>query len=122
MGSFQSSDDNSQRKKPRYQLALKAEVWVRDLEHHVIEQTANISMGGLFLCTALDLPQGDIVHVRIIFKDLDAYFDAKSKVVWRCNGSGSHPVGLGLEFIELNEPQIAVIERYLKNYVNIRDK
>lgn len=114
--------DQSPRKKPRYQLALKAEIWVRDLQHHVVEKTANISNGGLFLCTELNLPQGDIVHVRIIFKDLDAYFDAKTKVVWRCDGIGTHPMGLGLEFTDLSSAQHGVIDRYLSNYVNVREK
>jgi Tfp pilus assembly protein PilZ len=121
MGSFEETDE-SKRKKPRYQLALKAEIWIRDLQHHIIERTANISIGGLFLCTDLNLPQGDIVHVRIIFKDLDAYFDAKTKIVWRCDGLGSHPMGLGLEFIDLNDAQIDVIDTYLSKYINVRNK
>lgn len=111
----------SGRRKPRYQLALKAEVWVRGLEHYIVEKTANISQSGLFLCTEVDLPVNDRLHIRIIFKDLDAYFDVKARVVWRCDGLGSHPQGLGLEYTELTEFQSEVIKRYLTDYINVRD-
>ena len=117
---MENSDPKEQRKKPRYQLAVKAEVWIRDLEHHVIEKTANISLGGLFLCTEINVPPGDIVHVRIIFKDLEAYFDAKTRVAWQCDGKGTHPQGLGLQFVDLSDAQNEVIARYLKQYVNVR--
>lgn len=109
-------------RKPRYQLALKAELWVRGLEHHMVEKTANISPSGLFLCTDLELPTGDVVHVRIIFKDLDAYFDAKARVIWQCDGKSSHPQGLGLEYIGLTDMQVHIIDKYLKNYVNVRER
>ncbi|HVJ64186.1 MAG TPA: PilZ domain-containing protein [Bdellovibrionota bacterium] len=122
MDNFESDGPLGQRKKPRYQLALRAELWYRDLQHHVVEKTANISLTGLFLCTEIDLPKGDTVHVRIIFKDLDAYFDAKAKVIWRCDGIGTHPMGLGLQFFDVSDAQSAVIERYLKNYVNVRER
>jgi len=112
-------DDTAKRIKPRYQLALAAEVWVRGLEHRNIEKTANISTTGLFLCTDLDLPKNDVVHLRIIFKDLDAYFDVKAKVVWQCHGNDSHPKGIGLRYTDLSIEQTQLIDRYLKQYVNI---
>lgn len=121
MKNSDSSQPSVKRQKPRYQLALKAEVWVKGLEHHQIERTANVSATGLFLCTDLELAPGDVLHLRIIFKDLEAFFDSKAKVVWKCDGLDTHPKGLGLQFVELNQSQVQVIERYLKNYITVKD-
>lgn len=125
MGSKRSnlaeSEEISRRKRPRYAADIRVELFTRGLQHWIAERTANISVGGLFVCTESDSTIGERVHMRIYLQDRDAFFDMKGKVVWCCNGEDSHPKGLGIEFIEVTEIQQRVIDQVLKDYVNVRD-
>jgi len=108
------------RQKARYSAELKVEVLTPGLEYLRVEKTANISETGLFICTELEAKIQDKFHLRIIFSDKDAYFDVKARAVWVCDGRSSHPRGLGLHFVELSSAQKHVIERHLKEYVNVQ--
>lgn len=119
--SAQAKSSKYPRQKPRYAARLKVEVMTKGLEHHRIEKTANISTTGLFICTDMHADLEDKMHLRIIFEDRDAYFDVKARIVWTCDNAGSHPQGWGLEFVELNQAQKDVIEKFLSEYVNIAD-
>jgi len=112
--------NRNRRLKPRYSAQIKVEMLTKGLDYHRVDKTANISTGGIFVCTDFLAPEGERVHIRIILADKDAYFDVKTQVAWVCDGSGSHPKGLGLEFIELNEAQVLVINRFLREYVNVQ--
>ena len=118
------TEESSQsgRKKPRYAMNVQALVFTKGLEHFVSERTANISEGGLFVCTEHPAQIGERLHIRVILSDQDSYFDVKTKVAWVADGSTGHPKGLGLEFIDLNEPQKRVIGTVLKKYVNVQAK
>ncbi|MBS1984252.1 MAG: PilZ domain-containing protein [Bdellovibrionales bacterium] len=117
-------DDNAamRRAKPRYAAALKVELFTKGLNHHVVEKTANISPGGLFVCTEAVAETGEKMHLRIIFSDRDSYFDVKGEVAWVCDGTKGHPKGFGVQFIDLNRAQTEIINRFLVKYVNIRDR
>lgn len=116
------SDQKLERGKPRYAANLKVEIFTKGLNHQIVERTANISSGGLFVCTEYSSEIGEKMHLRIIFLDREAYFDVKSEVAWVCNGEKGHPKGLGVRFVELNSAQQQIIDRYLVEYVNIRDR
>lgn len=116
-----SSSGPKGRQKARYSAQLKVEIFLKGLEHHHIDKTANISETGLFLCTELPSEIGDKMHLRIILSDRAAFFDVKAQVVWLCDGNGSHPRGIGLEFVELNRVQSEVIEKILREYVNVQN-
>lgn len=111
-----------ERAKPRYAANLKVEVFTKGLNHHLVEKTANISSGGLFICTEIASEIGEKMHLRIIFSDREAFFDVKAIVAWVCNGERGHPKGLGVKFTDLNSSQQNIIDRYLVEYVNIRDR
>ena len=117
-----SGSHKSQRAKPRYAMNLRVEMFTKGFNHHLVEKTANISTGGLFVCTDVEAQTGEKLHLRVHFLDKAAYFDVKGAVVWVCNGERGHPKGLGVQFVELSEPQLEVIRRYLSQYVNIRDR
>lgn len=110
----------NRRLKPRYAVDLKVEMLTKGLDHYVAERCANVSLGGLFVCTSYSAELNETVHLRIIFSDKEAYFDVKSEVAWICDDSGPHPQGLGLRFIDLSDDQIQVINRILREYVNVQ--
>jgi uncharacterized protein (TIGR02266 family) len=110
------------RRKARYALNVQTLVFTKGLEHFLSERTANISEGGIFVCTDYESPVGEKLHIRVILSDQDSYFDVKTRVAWVCDGEGGHPKGLGLEFVDLNEPQKRVIATVLKRYVNVQSR
>jgi Tfp pilus assembly protein PilZ len=112
----------NRRKKPRYAADVKVEIFTKGLNHYVTGKTANISPGGLFVCTDYVGELGEKLHVRVILCDREAYFDCKATIAWICDDKGSHPQGLGVEFVELTDAQKHVINKVLKDYVNVRDR
>jgi Tfp pilus assembly protein PilZ len=118
-GSADNSSAVQRRQKARYAANIAVEMFTQGLNYFRAERTANISLGGLFVCTEYAGKTDEKVHIRIILSDRDSYFDVKTRIAWTCDGSGTHPKGLGLEFIELTDPQKMVIEKFLKDYVNI---
>lgn len=115
-----SSSGINRRLKPRYAVDVKVEMLTQGLDHYVVEKCANVSLGGLFVCTDYSAKENERVHVRIILSDQDAYFDIKTEVAWVCGEESSHPKGLGLRFVDINEQQQAIIDRFFKKYVNIQ--
>jgi uncharacterized protein (TIGR02266 family) len=109
------------RAKPRYAANLEVEIFTRGLNHEKVARIANISSGGLFVCTDYKSEIGEKVHLRITFSDRDAFFDVKGRVVWVCQGEKGHPNGLGLEFDEVSAPQQEIINKILSQYINVRD-
>ena len=111
-----------ERRKPRYSANLSVMVFTKGLNHFQSERTANISSGGLFICTDVKCEIGEKLHIRVMLSDIDSYFDMKTRVAWTCGADQSHPEGVGLEFIELNDAQQKVIKDILTNYINIKEK
>ncbi len=116
---MENSAATQKRNKARYAANIAVEMFTQGLNYFRAERTANISLGGLFVCTEYDGKMNEKVHIRIILSDRDSYFDVKTRIAWTCDGSSSHPKGLGLEFIEVTDIQKMVIEKFLKDYVNI---
>jgi len=121
-----SSQDNVARKltekrsSPRFNINVSCEIVVKGLEEPLVEQTGDISNTGLFLKTTYKPDIGDTIHLRVILKDQDGYFDAKAKVV-RVefeNKDDFFPLGFAVEYIDLNEKQQFVIDNFLKDYFN----
>lgn len=117
-----NDDMANRRKKPRYATNIKVEIFTKGLNHYVTGKTANISYGGLFVCTDYQGETGEKLHLRVILCDKEAYFDVKARIVWVCDDKGSHPQGVGVEFVELTDAQRTVIDKVLREYVNVRSR
>jgi len=110
----------NRRLKARYAVNIKIEMLTKGLNHYNVERCANVSLGGIFVCTDYQAEENERVHVRVIFSDKEAFFDVKTRVAWTCDGAGSHPRGLGLEFVEITQEQNLIIQHFLKDYVNVQ--
>jgi len=110
------------RRKPRYSANMQVTVFTKGLNHFQSEKTANISQGGLFICTSYKCEVGEKLHVRIILSDIDSFFDMKAKVAWTNDASNSHPEGIGVEFVDMTNEQKEVISKILSKYVNVKDR
>lgn len=114
-----STSSRSPRKRPRYAANVKVEMFTKGLDHVFAGQTANISKGGLFICTDHLGSVDETLHLRIILSDKNAFFSVKTRVAWVCLGDGSHPQGLGVEFIDISPDQAQIIDKFLIDYVNV---
>jgi Tfp pilus assembly protein PilZ len=111
-----------ERRKPRYSANIRVLVFTKGLNHFEARKTANISTGGLFICTELKdkFEIDEKLHIRIILDDRDAYFEVKTKVVWVCPEGSGHPSGLGLEYTDVSDDQKEIIDKILKDYINVK--
>jgi Tfp pilus assembly protein PilZ len=90
--------DTVRRQHPRCAAALQVHVQsVNDLQ---VLYMRNLSKGGLFLGTPLDLPAGTPLRVSVIHPKTGEQFPLDAVVRWR---AGEPDPGLGLEFIRLSE-------------------
>jgi PilZ domain len=90
----------------RYSLAATAEV--RDLgsRHEQVLITRDLSAGGCFVKTAAPLPKG--TRIRIRMEHAGAKFTAVGRVTHSVSAQG-----MGVEFIEIEAKNRAILERWL---------
>ncbi len=66
------------------------------------EFTTNINEGGMFIATETPSPIGTDVALEFRLPDLDRPVDVSGRVAWISDGKGDSPVGMGIEFHELD--------------------
>lgn len=90
--------DAVQRRFPRYAAVLH--VNLRDLAELQQLYTQNVSQGGMFVGTMLDLPPGTPLKLAVIHPRSGEPFELEAAVRWR---SGAPNFGLGLEFTSMDD-------------------
>jgi hypothetical protein len=90
--------DVARRQYPRYAAALQVHLHTLDDLH--LLYTRNVSRGGLFVGTALQLPAGTALRVNVIHPKTGEQFPLEAIVRWRAEAPEP---GLGLEFVQLTE-------------------
>jgi Tfp pilus assembly protein PilZ len=90
--------DTVRRRDPRY--AVRLQVRLQTMDELELLYTRNVSKGGLFLGTTLQLPQGTSVRVSVVHPKTGEQFPLDAVVRW-C--AVSPHAGLGLEFTGTTE-------------------
>lgn len=90
--------DAVHRRFPRYAAALK--VNLKDLGELEELYTQNVSKGGLFVGTALDLPPGTALKLSVMHPTTGEPFPLEAVVRWR---AAPPHAGLGLELLHMDE-------------------
>lgn len=80
------------------------------------EESFDLSLGGLFVSTMLPLEVGEVVDIDMPLDSLR--FQAPAKVVWVRGSDESEdaPVGMALQFVNLNPNQKKLIHRAISNH------
>jgi uncharacterized protein (TIGR02266 family) len=87
----------------RFRRALSGQrCWFESGEVTLYAQMANVSEGGLFLKTLAPVQAGARAALRFQMDPHSDEIRAEAVVVWRREVPNGAPVGLGLEFVELD--------------------
>lgn len=94
------------RRSPRYSFIASAELIEEKADVRIASRVSELSLHGCYLDMMNPFPKGTMVLVKIAAGD--AFFEAKSKVIY------SQPnMGAGLGFLEVTPKSQAVLERWL---------
>lgn len=101
---------------PRYPTALQVRLHsVEDLE---TLYTRNVSKGGLFFGTTLDLPEGTPMKLSVIHPRTKDHFTFEATVRWR--DTSAEP-GLGLEFSEFSEARREAFFEFIRSEIPVEE-
>jgi len=94
------------RRSPRYSFIASAELIEEKADVRIASRVSELSLHGCYLDMMNPFPKDTLVLVKISAGD--AFFEAKSKIVY------SQPnMGAGLGFLEVAPPSQEVLERWL---------
>jgi len=98
---------------PRLGVQLPAEF--QGLKAFTTAQSFDISSRGLFLRTTQVLAAGEEIVVRFTLPGVAPPFKAVGRVIWSSatETPHGHPAGMGIQFLDLNPREQALIERYV---------
>ncbi len=94
------------RRSPRYSFIASAELIEEKAEVRIASRVSELSQHGCYLDMMNPFPTGTMVLVKIAAGD--AYFEAKSKIVY-----AQHNMGAGVGFLQVAPDSQAVLERWL---------
>jgi hypothetical protein len=99
-------DYKEKRRSPRYSFIASAELIEVKADVRIASRVSELSLHGCYLDMMNPFPTGTLVLVKISAGD--AYFEARSKIVY------SQPnMGAGVGFLEVGAPSQEVLERWL---------
>ena len=99
-------DYKERRRSPRYSFIASAELIEEQADVRIASRVSELSLNGCYLDMMNPFPKGTMVLVKISAGE--AYFEAKSKIVY-----SQANMGAGLGFLEVGPQYQAVLERWL---------
>jgi c-di-GMP-binding flagellar brake protein YcgR len=104
---------SAERRYLRVEVTLQIKfVCLEDMEKMISGETMNLSRGGMFLCTNQVREKGQ--KVEILLPGPDSQPVRIHGVVRHVRSIDGHPFGLGIEFNDLQEPALRIIEGLLQ--------
>ncbi|MGB2621496.1 MAG: PilZ domain-containing protein [Candidatus Acidiferrum sp.] len=98
---------SERRRTPRYTFIASAELIEESSEVRIATRVSELSMNGCYLDMMNPFPLGTLVLVKISAGD--AYFQARSKIVYAQTNMGA-----GVSFLEVEAEYQPVLERWLE--------
>ena len=103
-------------------IPLSVEVRFRTTSSFLFAYSVNLSKGGMFLETASLAPVGS--QITLVFQIADrGAFEVKGTVTWHRTKEDTVglPPGMGVEFEQIDDANIRVVEEILRRYDNQRE-
>lgn len=83
---------------PRYKISVPAQMTSQD--HFYQGEIMDISANGCFIKSKAPIHVDQIIHVK--FALFDSTFSCDGKIVWQTEGAVTHPRGVGVRFLNLD--------------------
>lgn len=99
-------------------LPIRILVEYESSEDFLIDYTANMSIGGMFIQTAEPLAVGTKFRLRFRIPGKDEPVDTEGEVCWvlRAEEAGPMQPGMGIRFFELNQHDKVAVEKMLSEW------
>ena len=108
--------DVHERKEPRYAVHLKVKYGEQKNET-LNDYTVNLNTGGLFIATENLMPVNSELDIEFSLPSNDLSVSCRARVAWLNDESRplkkDLPAGMGLQFIDIGETEMNIIEEYI---------
>lgn len=107
-----SEDGKSERRRhQRTPLSMLVQYRFDTFEDFLAEYSLNLSPGGLFICTEEPREEGSIIYVQFTLKDGSRLIEGMGRVVRVNPKGGPAPSGMGVEFLNLDEDSLTLVNQ-----------
>ncbi len=110
------STGRERRVHPRLPLNMLVQCRLHDMEEFMREFAANVSAGGMFIRTTTPHAVGSMIYLQFSLEGGEKLIEGLGKVV-HVNPPEHPSPGMGIEFVSLDAPSRAVIERIISERV-----
>ena len=99
-------------------LPLRIQVEYECMEDFLVDYTANVSIGGMFIETPNPQPIGTSFRLRFELPGLDHYIDTTAEVRWVMSAeeAGTLPPGMGIRFADLTPEDQVHVQNLIRNW------
>ena len=109
--------EQERRRYPRAPLSLLIQYRFDTLEDFLAEYSTDISLGGMFIRTNEPREEGALVYLQFYLRDGAKLIEGLGRVVRSIPpdaATGSHVPGMGVEFINFDEPSLELIRQIVE--------
>lgn len=96
------------RRHPRVTLDLLVQFRLQSYDQFLSDYASDLSIGGMFLRTKTPKPEGSMLYFQFTTKDDGAVIEGLGRVV-RVSEGGDGVAGMGIEFVNVEEPSMTRI-------------
>ncbi len=102
---------DERRRHPRVKLNMLVQFRLQSYEHFLTDYASDLSSGGMFLRTREPKPEGTLLYFQFTTRDGGALIEGLGRVVRVVakDGGEDAPAGMGIEFVNVEEPSLTRI-------------
>lgn len=104
------------RRHPRVTLNLLVQFRLQSYEQFLTDYASDLSVGGMFLRTNDPKPEGSMLYFQFTTKEGGSLIEGLGRVV-RVTKDDSGATGMGIEFVNVEEPSMARIREIVDKRV-----
>ena len=100
---------DERRKHPRVELNMLVQFRLKDYDQFLSDYSHDLSIGGMFIRTDDPKPEGSLLYFQFTTRRDGALIEGLGRVVRVVPPEGDRPGGMGLEFVNVEEPSASLI-------------